>query len=123
MRTIKEGESHSSLESPYCVVVSACFQDLFLLHQFQFSLQCLDGCLPLCLFPSVHFLSLISIFNPSLLLLPQLSYATTPFCLLSLNECIHSFSVYQLPGIVLGTVLADKDTLMKGVVPALKGSW
>ena len=130
LRTIKKGESHSSLESPSCVVISARFQVLS-------SPQYLDGCLPPSL-PSAHLLSLISIFNPSLLfslisifnpsllLLPRLSYAPFPSASdepLSRNECIHSFNVYQVPDIVLGTVLADKDTMMKDGIPSLQGSW
>ena len=101
LRTIKKGESHSSLESPSCVVISARFQVLS-------SPQYLDGCLPPSL-PSAYLLSLISIFNPSLLfslisifnpsllLLPRLSYAPFPSASdepLSRNECIHSFNVY-----------------------------
>ena len=86
---------------------------------------CLDGCLPPSL-PSAYLLSLISIFNPSLLLLPQLSYAPLPSASdepLSLNECIHSFNVYQVTDIVVGTVLADKDTMVKDGIPACQGSW
>ena len=86
---------------------------------------CLDGCLPPSL-PSAYLLSLISIFNPSLLLLPWLSYAPFPSASdepLSLNECIYSFTVCWVPDIVLGTVLADKDTVMKDGIPSLQGSW